>query len=178
MKDFEDANNAVIKSIDVGAFALSNANPTGSIDMNAYTDQINKIKELRKKNASERIRLDTDLENQVEQARINAMADGIDKEMAQRELNNKIELQAIERDKQEYIRKVTEAQKQIFEAEENAKAAKDKNYKKRRLTLPQSLLIHRCLTACQNIPNRSSPTKRQIIITIFSPSIKTIQRSV
>lgn len=104
---------------------------TGSIDMNAYTDQINKIKELRKKNASERIRLDTDLENQVEQARINAMADGIDKEMAQRELNNKIELQAIERDKQEYIRKVTEAQKQIFEAEENAKAAKDKNYKKK-----------------------------------------------
>lgn len=104
---------------------------TGSIDMNAYTDQINKIKELRKKNASERIRLDTDLENQVEQARINAMADGIDKEMAQRELNNKIELQAIERDKQEYIRKVTEAQRQIFEAEENAKAAKDKNYKKK-----------------------------------------------
>lgn len=104
---------------------------TGSIDMNAYTDQINKIKELRKKNASDRIRLDTDLENQVEQARINAMADGIDKEMAQRELNNKIELQAIERDKQEYIRKVTEAQRQIFEAEENAKAAKDKNYKKK-----------------------------------------------
>lgn len=131
MKDFEDANEALIKSIDVGAFALSNANPTGSIDMNAYNEQINKIKELRKKNASERIRLDTDLENQVEQARINAMADGIDKEMAQRELNNKIELQAIERDKQEYIRKVTEAQKQIFEAEENAKAAKDKNYKKK-----------------------------------------------
>jgi len=131
MKDFEDANEALIKSIDVGAFALSNANPTGSIDMNAYTDQINKIKELRKKNASERIRLDTDLENQVEQARINAMADGIDKEMAQRELNNKIELQAIERDKEEYIRKVTEAQRQIFEAEENAKAAKDKNYKKK-----------------------------------------------
>ena len=131
MKDFEDANNAVIKSIDVGAFALSNANPTGLTDINAYTDQLNRIKELRKKNASERIRLDTDLENQVEQARINAMEDGIDKEMAQRELNNKIELQDIERQKQEYIRKITEAQRQIFEAEENAKAAKDKNYNKK-----------------------------------------------
>ena len=131
MKDFEDANNAVIKSIDVGAFALSNANSTGLTDINAYTDQLNRIKELRKKNASERIRLDTDLENQVEQARINAMEDGIDKEMAQRELNNKIELQDIERQKQEYIRKITEAQRQIFEAEENAKAAKDKNYKKK-----------------------------------------------
>ena len=96
---------------------------TGLTDINAYTDQLNRIKELRKKNASERIRLDTDLENQVEQARINAMEDGIDKEMAQRELNNKIELQDIERQKQEYIRKITEAQRQIFEAEENAKAA-------------------------------------------------------
>lgn len=104
---------------------------TGSTDINAYTDQLNRIKELRKKNASERIRLDTDLENQVEQARINAMEDGFDKEMAQRELNNKIELQDIERQKQEYIRKITEAQRQIFEAEENAKAAKDKNYKKK-----------------------------------------------
>lgn len=92
---------------------------------------VDELLELRKKNASERIRLDTDLENQVEQARINAMADGIDKEMAQRELNNKIELQDIERQKQEYIRKITEAQRQIFEAEENAKAAKDKNYKKK-----------------------------------------------
>lgn len=104
---------------------------TGLTDINAYTDQLNRIKELRKKNASERIRLDTDLENQVEQARINAMEDGIGKEMAQRELNNKIELQDIERQKQEYIRKITEAQRQIFEAEENAKADKDKNYKKK-----------------------------------------------
>ena len=125
--DLVKANEALIKSIDVGAFALN----TRLTDINAYTDQLNRIKELRKKNASERIRLDTDLENQVEQARINAMEDGIDKEMAQRELNNKIELQDIERQKQEYIRKVTEAQRQIFEAEENAKAAKDKNYKKK-----------------------------------------------
>ena len=131
MKDFEDANNAVIKSIDVGAFALSNANPTGSTDINAYIDQINKINELRKKKSNERIRLDTDLANQEEQAYINTLEDGIEKEKRQRELNNKIELQAIERDKEEYIRKITEAQKQIFEAEENAKAAKDKNYKKK-----------------------------------------------
>lgn len=128
--DLVKANEALIKSIDVGAFALSNAT-TRLTDINAYTDQLNRIKELRKKNASERIRLDTDLENQVEQARINAMEDGIDKEMAQRELNNKIELQDIERQKREYIRKITEAQRQIFEAEENAKAAKDKSYKKK-----------------------------------------------
>lgn len=121
--------NALQSRIDTLRSKLPKTAP--GFDMNAYIDQINKINELRKKNASERIRLDTDLENQVEQARINAMADGIDKEMAQRELNNKIELKAIERDKEEYIRKVTDAQRQIFEAEENAKAYKDKNYKKK-----------------------------------------------
>ncbi len=121
--------NALQSRIDTLRSKLPKTAP--GFDMNAYIDQINKINELRKKNASERIRLDTDLENQVEQARINAMADGIDKEMVQRELNNKIELKAIERDKEEYIRKVTDAQRQIFEAEENAKAYKDKNYKKK-----------------------------------------------
>lgn len=125
--DLVKANEALIKSIDVGAFANSN----GSNDINDYINLLKMIEELRKKNASERIRLDTDLENQVEQARINAMEDGMDKEMAQRELNNKIELQDIERQKQEYIRKITEAQRQIFEAEEDAKVAKDKNYKKK-----------------------------------------------
>lgn len=125
--DLVKANEALIKSIDVGAFANFN----GSNDINDYINRLKMIEELRKKNASERIRLDTDLENQVEQARINAMEDGMDKEMAQRELNNKIELQDIERQKQEYIRKITEAQRQIFEAEEDAKAAKDKNYKKK-----------------------------------------------
>lgn len=121
--------NALQSRIDTLRSKLPKTAP--GFDMNAYNEQINKINELREKNASERIRLDTDLENQVEQARINAMADGIDKEMAQRELNNKIELKAIERDKEEYIRKVTDAQRQIFEAEENAKAYKDKNYKKK-----------------------------------------------
>ena len=125
--DLVKANEALIKSIDVGAFANFN----GSNDINDYINRLKMIEELRKKNASERIRLDTDLENQVEQARINAMEDGMDKEMAQRELNNKIELQDIERQKQEYIRKITEAQRQIFEAEEDAKVAKDKNYKKK-----------------------------------------------
>ena len=125
--DLVKANEALIKSIDVGAFANFN----GSNDINDYINRLKMIEELRKKNASERIRLDTDLENQVEQARINAMEDGMDKEMAQRELNNKIELQDIERQKQEYIRKITEAQRQIFEAEEDAKVAKDENYKKK-----------------------------------------------
>ena len=60
------------------------------------------------------------MENQVERARINAMADGSDKTIAQREYDNKKELEAIDRAKEEYIQK------------ENAKTGKvicDKNDK-------------------------------------------------
>lgn len=104
---------------------------TGAKDINAYTDQLHRIAELRSKGSRERIRLEVDLENQVEQARIDAMQAGFDREQAQRELNNKKELQAIERQKHDYINKVIDIQRQIFEAEESAKASKDGNYNKR-----------------------------------------------
>lgn len=101
-----------------------------SKEYNSIVDQNQKISELRSKSTRERIRLEVDLESQAEQARIDAMQDGFDKEERQRKLNNKKELEAIERQKQDYINKVIDIQRQIFEAEENAKASKDKNYKK------------------------------------------------
>lgn len=103
---------------------------TGTKAINAYSDQLHRIAELRSKSSRERIRLEVELANQEEQARINAMQDGFEKEERQRKLNNKIELESIERQKQDYINKVIDVQRQIFEAEENAKASKDKNYKK------------------------------------------------
>lgn len=103
---------------------------TGTKDINAYSDQLHRIAELRSKSSRERIRLEVELANQEEQARINAMQDGFEKEDRQRKLNNKIELESIERQKQDYINKVIDVQRQIFEAEENAKVSKDKNYKK------------------------------------------------
>lgn len=103
---------------------------TGTKAINAYSDQLHRIAELRSKSSRERIRLEVELANQEEQARIDAMQDGFEKEERQRKLNNKIELESIERQKQDYINKVVDIQKQIFEAEENAKSSKDKNYKK------------------------------------------------
>lgn len=103
---------------------------TGTKAINAYSDQLHRIAELRSKSSRERIRLEVELANQEEQARINAMQDGFEKEERQRKLNNKIELESIERQKQDYINKVIDVQRQIFEAEENAKVSKDKNYKK------------------------------------------------
>lgn len=90
-----------------------------------------KISDLQRKQALDRAREAVDLENQIEQARIDAMADGGDKILAQRELNNKKEMQAIDRAKEEYIQKEIQRQKEIFEATEDLKAKKNPKYKKR-----------------------------------------------
>nr|DAI76884.1 MAG TPA: Tape measure domain protein [Bacteriophage sp.] len=59
------------------------------------------------------------------------MADGGDKILAQRELNNKKEMQAIDQAKEEYIQKEIQRQKEIFDATEELKAKKNPKYKKR-----------------------------------------------
>lgn len=90
-----------------------------------------KLSDLMKRQALERAREAVDLENQVEQARIDAMADSGEKILSQRELDNKKELQAIDRAKEEYIQKEIQRQKEIFEATEDLKAKKNPKYKKR-----------------------------------------------
>ncbi len=93
--------------------------------------QNEKVLQLESKQSLERQRQQQDLENQAAQVKINALADGYEKEKAQRDLNNKMELENLERQKEDYIQKVVDMQRQVFEAEENAKAAKDKNYQKK-----------------------------------------------
>lgn len=98
---------------------------------NSTTSAGGKLSDLERKLALERAKEAVDLENQVEQARINAMADGGEKILAQRELNNKKEMQAIDRAKEEYIQKEIQRQKEIFDATEELKAKKNPKYKKR-----------------------------------------------
>lgn len=98
---------------------------------NSTTSAGGKLSDLERKQALERAREAVDLENQVEQARIDAMADSGEKILAQRELDNKKELQAIDRAKEEYIQKEIQRQKEIFEATEDLKAKKNPKYKKR-----------------------------------------------
>lgn len=98
---------------------------------NATTSAGGKLSDLERKQALERAKEAVDLENQVEQARINAMTDGSEKILAQRELDNKKELQAIDRAKEEYIQKEVQRQKEIFEATEELKAKQNPKYKKK-----------------------------------------------
>lgn len=98
---------------------------------NSIQAQQSRIDELLSKQAQDRIKQEADIENRVAQARIDAMADGYEKQEAQRKLDNEKELQSIGRQKQEYIQKAVQAQKDIFDAQEELKAKQDKNYKKK-----------------------------------------------
>lgn len=98
---------------------------------NEITAQASAIIEMQRKQSTELIRQEEDLQNKETQTKINLMANGAEKERAQRELNNKLEIQALKRQKEDYVIAYTQAQKEIFEAEEEIKAKKNKNYKKK-----------------------------------------------
>ena len=107
------------------------SNNTSITSYNSKIQQENKISEIERKQAIERAKEAEELESQVEQARINAMADGSDKIIAQREYDNKKELEAIDRAKEEYIQKEIQRQKEIFDAREELKAKQNPKYKRR-----------------------------------------------
>lgn len=96
---------------------------------NKITNQQSRIVEIERKNATDRIRQQEDLENKVAQSRIDAMDEGFEKEKAQMELNHKKELQEIGRQRQDYINAIIQMEKEAFDAKEKLKASKDKNYK-------------------------------------------------
>lgn len=98
---------------------------------NSENQQQAQIRALMDRNAAERIKLAVDLENQVEQARIDAMADGFDKELAQRNLDDKKSMQALEEQKKQYINAVVQGQKEVFDAQENLRASQDQSYVKK-----------------------------------------------
>lgn len=80
--------------------------------------------------AKQNAQMARELEQMTEQARIDTMKEGYAKVKAQRELDNKKELEQLERQKNDYIRKVVEQEKAIFDARENQRAKENKEYKK------------------------------------------------
>ena len=109
---------------------------SGKTDKNAtqaYNEQLaqqERVLDAQIKSDKERARTAEDMEMMVEQARISAMKDGEKKRRAQRELDNRKELQSLERQKQEYIEKTVEGEKAVFDAQEEQKAKNDNKYKK------------------------------------------------
>jgi hypothetical protein len=101
----------------------------GNRNINALTSQQDKILGLESKYALERRRQAEDLEFQITQARISAMNDGYQKAKAQRDLDNKKEIQDLQRQKEDAIRAEIDAQKKVFDEQEKLKAKQNKGYK-------------------------------------------------
>ncbi|MFS3119282.1 hypothetical protein [Bacteroides xylanisolvens] len=102
-----------------------------SKEYNSIVDQNQKISDLMDRQSIERKRREEDLENQVIQVRIDAMAEGEAKIRAQRELNNKLEIQNLKRRREDYVRTEIEYQKKIFTEQERLNSIYTKNYKKK-----------------------------------------------
>lgn len=130
-KQYEDAKKRVESTEKAYKKLGGDTKGKGVKSENQILTQQSRIDELEQKQTQERVRRQADLENQVAQARINAMADGVEKERAQRELDNKKELDAIEQQKQAYIQETIKAQKEIFDAQEGLKAKQNPGYKKK-----------------------------------------------
>ena len=71
-----------------------------------------------------------DMQNATEQAVINGLEDAGERERRQRELNNKLQIESLKKQKQDFINATLQAQKEIFDAQEDLKKAKDKKYRK------------------------------------------------
>ena len=98
---------------------------------NSILDQQKKIADLLDQQALERKRKEEDIEYQAAQAKIDAMAEGEAKIRAQRDLDNKKEIQDLERQREDYIRTEIEYQRKLFDAREELNVKKNKNYKKK-----------------------------------------------
>lgn len=94
-------------------------------------DQNEKLKQIEAKQALERRRQDEDLENQATQARIDAMLSGSEKVRAQQEYDNKLEIQALERQKEDYIQKIIQSEREIFDTQQDIELKKDPKYTKK-----------------------------------------------
>lgn len=100
-------------------------------EYNSIVDQNQKISSLMDKQSIERKRREEDLENQAIQSRIDTMTEGEAKIRAQRELDNKKEIQDLERQREDYIRTEIEYQKKIFTEQERLNSIYTKKYKKK-----------------------------------------------
>lgn len=110
------ANDALVKSIDVSAFVANNGTSLGTEDIDSLTDQQNKIAELMDKQALEQKRSAEDMQMKIDEGRIKAMDEGSKKTIAEIELNFEKEMQAIDRQKEDLLRKKIDNARSIWEA--------------------------------------------------------------
>lgn len=99
-------------------------------EYNEQLAQQERVYQAQRRAEKDKARTAKDQEFMVSQARIDAMKEGAEKTRAQRELDNQRELEDLERQKQDYIDRVVENERAIFEAQEEQRAKNNEKYKK------------------------------------------------
>lgn len=95
-------------------------------------DQQEKIADIKLKQTLESKRKQEDLENQLTQSYINNLAEGSEKIRYQRELDNYLEIQSLERAKEDYIQAYIQAEREKFDAAEDLKLKQNSKYLKKK----------------------------------------------
>lgn len=95
-------------------------------------DQEEKIADIKTKQTLENRRKQEDLENQLTQSYISNLSEGAEKIRYQRELDNYLEIQSLERSKEDYIQAYIQAEREKFDAAEDLKAKQNSKYLKKK----------------------------------------------
>lgn len=93
-------------------------------------DQEEKIADIKTKQTLENRRKQEDLENQLTQSYISNLSEGAEKIRYQRELDNYLEIQSLERSKEDYIQAYIQAEREKFDAAEDLEVKKNSKYEK------------------------------------------------
>lgn len=130
-------DDAEYKSLDARIKALQTKLPKqggsgggGSSKPKDYTDQLNQEKQ-------EKERFYTDLGFAVRQAEINAMSEGLDKVLAQNDLNYRKEIEQIKRQKEDKLTKTQEWERTIWESQNPNWEKQGKKFKPQTTALPE-----------------------------------------
>lgn len=136
---FEGIDEAVVKSYKDNVKKLKEAEKELGA-YGSYSKQENQAEKLRQqqekynlllnKQALEQKRSAEDLENQTEQARINAMKEGSARTLEQMRLDHKKEMQQLDRQQEDLLRKKIKDEEDKFNIKEDEKVAKDSKYVK------------------------------------------------
>lgn len=116
-------DSAIIEKYKAAKTAINEA--TEALKAYDYSDKkaneaakgANRINSLVSKEESERIKLEKDLQYRIDQAKVDAMADGWKKTKEQISLNHRQELSELEQQQNEYLRKVVDYERKKFEAD-------------------------------------------------------------
>lgn len=130
--EFEKERDRLKSALDTSKKAYDKSKKEQDGSKGTTQKEQDEYKRLQANNAKERIRNAQDLQTQVDEARIAAMEEGSKKTLAEMELNFEKEMQAIDRQKEDYLQK----KKDLASAEfEKNPANKDKRFDDSSVTL-------------------------------------------